>query len=56
MGEWASLFGTGLAWYRGEVFEVVQLLWPDRHGLLPYEPGFDQRVRYAQPVIGRFDA
>ena len=56
LSEWAALFGTGLAWYRGEVFEVVQLLWPDRHGLLPYEPGFDQRVRYAQPVIGRFES
>ena len=54
--EWAPLFQTGLAWYRGATFEVVQLLWPDRNGFLPYEPGFDQRVRYAQPVIGHLDA
>jgi uncharacterized metal-binding protein len=32
---------------------VVQLLWPDRQGWLPYEDGFDHRVRSAQPMIGR---
>ena len=31
---------------------MVQLLYPDRNGFLPYEAGFDQRMRYAQPVIG----
>ncbi len=49
---WAELFTTARRWYRGRPFEMVQLLWPDRHGFLPYEPGFDQRVRAAQPVIG----
>jgi len=53
MGQWSPLFATAVAWYKGEPFEVVQLLWPDRNGWLPYEPGFDERVRYAQPVIGR---
>jgi hypothetical protein len=50
--EWAGLFGTAVAWYRGTPFEAVQLLWPDRNGMLPFEPGFDQRMRLAQPVIG----
>lgn len=50
--EWAALFGTAVAWYRGGPFEAVQLLWPDRNGMLPYEIGFDQRLRLAQPVIG----
>jgi hypothetical protein len=49
---WGPLFATGLAWYRGAPFEVVQLLWPDRNGFLPTEPGFDRRVVLAQPVIG----
>jgi hypothetical protein len=31
---------------------VVQLLYPDRNGFMPYETGFDQRMRLAQPVIG----
>ncbi len=48
----AVLFGTAVAWRRGAPFEVVQLLWPDRNGLLPTEAGFDQRMRLAQPVIG----
>lgn len=50
---WVDLFGTAAAWYRTQPFDVVQLLYPDRNGFLPYEPGFDQRLRFAQPVIGR---
>lgn len=48
----AELFATGWAWHRGE-FDAVQLLWPDRQGWLPHENGFDVRVAFAQPVIGR---
>lgn len=46
------LFSTASSWYRGEPFSLVQLLYPDRNGFLPYESGFDQRLRFAQPVIG----
>jgi hypothetical protein len=49
---WSPLFPTAYAWYAGERFEIVQLVYPDRNGFLPYEPGFDQRLRFAQPVIG----
>ncbi len=49
---WAPMFGTAVAWYRGEPFELVQMMYPDRNGFMPYEAGFDQRLRYAQPVIG----
>jgi hypothetical protein len=52
LGEWGALFAAAAAWYRGEPFEVVQLIYPDRNGFLPYEAGFDQRMRFAQPVIG----
>ena len=48
----APLFETFLAWYRGEVPPIVQLMYPDRNGFMPYETGFDQRLRFAQPVIG----
>jgi len=44
---------TAVAWYRGSSFGLVQLIYPDRAGVLPYEPGFDNRLRYAQPVIGQ---
>ena len=49
---WGSLFETSLAWYRGEQRSIVQLLYPDRNGFMPYEAGFDQRLRLAQPVVG----
>ena len=48
----AETFDTALKWYRGAPFDVVQLLYPDRNGFMPYEPGFEQRLRIAQPVIG----
>lgn len=51
---WGAMFETGVAWYRGEPAPMVQLLYPDRNGFMPYEAGFDQRMRFAQPVIGEF--
>lgn len=51
LGEWGPLFATAASWYRGRPFDVVQLLYPDRNGFLPYEPGYDQRMRFAQPVV-----
>lgn len=53
LGHWGPLFTTAAAWYRGEPFVIVQLIYPDRNGFLPYEAGFDQSRRFAQPVIGQ---
>lgn len=50
-----EFFTTAVAWYRGAPFEVVQLLYPDRSGFLPYEAGYEQRMTLAQPVIGTVD-
>ncbi len=47
----SELLTTAVAWRRGAPFEAVQLLWPDRNGFLPTEPGFDRRVVLAQPVV-----
>ncbi len=55
MSEWSPMFATGCAFHGGDDFAMVQLLWPDRHGLLPHEMGFDERLRYAQPVIGAIE-
>ena len=52
----AGTFATLDAWYRGEPYAVVQLLYPDRNGFMPYEVGYDQRLRYAQPVIGQVES
>ena len=51
---WEPMFATAAAWYEGEPFSMVQLYFPDRNGFMPYETGYDQRMRFAQPVIGSF--
>ena len=48
----AHLFTTGVKWNRGKVGAMLQLVWPDRNGLLPFESGFDASMRLAQPAIG----
>ena len=50
--EYGALFRTAQSWYRGELFDLVQLIYPDRNGFMPYEQGFDQRLRFAQPIVG----
>ncbi|MBI5087680.1 MAG: DUF4262 domain-containing protein [Actinobacteria bacterium] len=52
LSTWGGLVEVATAWYRGVEHPMVQLLWPDRNGFLPTEPGFDRRVVNAQPVIG----
>jgi hypothetical protein len=49
---WGPWFTAAIEWYRGEPFEMVQLLYPDRNGFMPYEIGYEQRMALAQPVIG----
>ena len=49
---WGPYFATATSWYRGAPFEIVQWLYPDRNGFLPYEVGYEQRMVLAQPVIG----
>ena len=45
----------GAALFYGErPFRMQQFVWPDRAGLLPWEDGYDQRLRVAQPVIGHW--
>jgi hypothetical protein len=47
-----GLFASADLWYAGEEYRVLQFVWPDKQGWLPWESGYDQRLRYAQPVIG----
>jgi len=49
---WGPYFTTAISWYRGTTFDMVQLLYPDRNGFMPYETGYEQRMALAQPVIG----
>jgi hypothetical protein len=52
-GTW---FPIAAQWYGDEPVQMVQLIYPDRRGFLPYEYGFDQRMRFAQPLIGSVPA
>jgi hypothetical protein len=52
LGPWGPYFATGASWYKGQPFEMVQLMYPDRNGFMPYETGYEQRMALAQPVIG----
>jgi hypothetical protein len=49
---WGPLFETATTWYEGADFEIVQMIFPDRNGWMPYEPGYDERLQVAHPVIG----
>jgi hypothetical protein len=43
-----AMFGSAAAWYEAEPFRVVQLVWPDPVGWLPWEPGFDAALSGVQ--------
>jgi Domain of unknown function (DUF4262) len=51
LATWGDMFATSIAWHRGDASPIVQFLYPDRNGFMPYEAGFEQRMRTAQPVI-----
>lgn len=49
-GSWyGDLFGYGLWFYQGW-FPLAQIIWPDRQGLFPWEPGCGERCRN-QPAL-----
>ena len=45
------LFGPALAFYRGQPVPMLQLVWPDDHGVLPWEPGCADECLGAQPWL-----
>lgn len=46
----ADLFGLAVDFYRGPP-PMTQLIWPDRDGVFPWEPGAGARCRSAQPWL-----
>lgn len=47
--------GYGLWFYRSllpAAFPTLQLVWPDRGGLFPWDPGFDPALVERQPLLG----
>lgn len=51
----ADLFAEAVDWYAPEPFRMLQLAWPDRTGLLPWEDGFDGRLAVAEPIVGSLE-
>ena len=45
------LFGTALDFYRGQPVPMLQLVWSDQHGVLPWEPGCAEGCLAAQPRL-----
>jgi hypothetical protein len=45
------LFEAALAFYRGQPVPMLQLVWPDRRGVLPWEPGCAEDCLAAQPWL-----
>jgi hypothetical protein len=43
--------GWSLWFYRGDGFECLQLVWPDRDDRFPWEAGFDATMRDDQPDL-----
>jgi len=52
MGEHADLFWSASEFHGNEDYRVCQFIWPDRNGKMPWDEGYDDRLRLAQPVIG----
>lgn len=50
-GWYPTLFGFAIGFYRGVVPPFVQLVWPDSHGLFPWQPGCGLRCRTVQPQL-----
>jgi uncharacterized protein DUF4262 len=45
------IFGAALAFYRGQPVPMLQLVWADPDGILPWEPGCDEECLAAQPRL-----
>lgn len=51
LAEYGPLFPDAVAFFGDDGFRMSQFVWPDRSGLLPWNEGYDERLRLAQPVL-----
>ena len=52
MDSMAAMFGSANSWYGDQPYRMVQLVWPDRNGWLPWEIGFDPSMAAVQLLLG----
>jgi hypothetical protein len=46
-----EFLGWGRFFYRGDDFPCLQIVWPDRQGIFPWEDGFDHAFEGHQPDL-----
>lgn len=46
-----ELFGAGMGFYGRPPLPITQVVWPDRHGVLPWEDGCGGRCQVDQPCL-----
>ena len=53
--ECAGMFPSLDRFSGGTDYRMQQFVWPDRRGWLPWEEHYDERLRLAQPLVGRWE-
>lgn len=51
LDDFAPLFPDAGAFHGEDGFRMSQFVWPDRQGYLPWDEGYDNRLRLAQPIL-----
>jgi hypothetical protein len=46
-----AFFGSAIMFYRRPPFPVLEVVWPDREGLFPWQPESDEPYRALQPQL-----
>ncbi len=46
-----AFFGQALVFHGSHTFPILQILWPDTHGVFPWEPSFDEQWRPKQQLL-----
>ncbi len=49
-----EFLGWSRFFYRGDDFPCLQIIWPDRQGIFPWEDGFDDAFENHQPDLTEF--
>lgn len=39
--------------YQNQDYPAIQLVWPDKQGIFPWEEGFNPKLQYTQPLLDR---
>lgn len=48
---YVEFVGTAMAFYQTDDFPVLQVVWPDKEALFPWQSGFDPNLFGAQPLL-----